>query len=253
VFVVGDAKQSIYRFRNADVTQFREIAEAVDESAVGHEASERDQLSTNFRTLPVVLETINALFDATFVEGGPLYEARPQRLRPHRTDPARIGSVEYLMVPTDAELRASRFEHFPAFAEATPDHDTDLEARALAARLSQVLAGPMQVYPGPDEEGDDQPRDITPEDIAILIRSRTNLKRYERALEAVGVPYSVASGIGFYDTPEVLAIINCLRALVNPGDERALYAHQLPARAGQPGGRARTVRRAAVAAVRADR
>jgi len=243
VFVVGDVKQSIYRFRNADVTVFRDTAATLTSNADGdiattdtadRDAGPDDQLSTNFRTLPVVLETINELFETVFDEDGDPYEAAPQSLTPHRDDPAGVGSVEYLAVPTDDAYRQQRFDHYPAFAAATPEHDAELEAMALAARLSQFLADPAEVYPEPDEETDEEAdsdedspptsRAVEPSDIAVLIRSRTHLKQYERAFEDAGIPYSVASGIGFYDTPEVTALVNLLRTLADPSDERALYA-----------------------------
>ncbi|WP_224338209.1 UvrD-helicase domain-containing protein [Haloprofundus halobius] len=244
VFVVGDIKQSIYRFRNADVTQFRETAATLERVSRDARNSEDDQLSTNFRTLPTVLESINQLFEAVFEENGEPYEASPQSLTPARNDSDEIGSVEYLAVPTDADLRAARCDHYEEFATATPEHDAELEAMALAARLSQVLADPIQVYSTSSEDDEandttvDEPndqqvdedeevpasRDIEPSDIAILIRSRTHLKKYERALEDADVLYSVSSGTGFYDTTEITALLNLFRTLADPTDERALYA-----------------------------
>ncbi|WP_317176012.1 UvrD-helicase domain-containing protein [Halomontanus rarus] len=254
VFVVGDVKQSIYRFRNADVTQFRETATTLEEvsrdaRSTDTASEDDDQLATNFRTLPTVLELINELFEAIFDEDGEPYEAAPQSLTADRDDPANLGTVEYLAVPTDADLREHRFDHYVDFATADPEHATELEAMALAARLSQILAKPLQIYPPEDElteddsesepapesvpsiqqetdDGDEslEPQDIEPTDIAILIRSRTHLKKYERALEEADVPYSVASGIGFYETTEITALLNLFRALADPGDERALYA-----------------------------
>lgn len=257
VFVVGDAKQSIYRFRNADVAQFQEtaqtleqISQEVDPTNQKRDEENDDQLSTNFRTLPTVLHSINELFDAVFEEDGEPYEAAPQSLVPHRDDPAGIGSVEYLAVPIDQEHRARRFGHYEEFAEAEPAHDVELEAMALAARLSQIIAEPYQIYAegsenesngeeqvaveargssedqrsDADENSSPRLRDIEPNDIAILIRSRTHLKRYERALKDQEIPYSVASGIGFYETTEITALLNLFRALAEPYDERALYA-----------------------------
>jgi len=135
VFVVGDVKQSIYRFRNADVTQFTEITKTLQQdSPEGPHAPTQsdDQLSTNFRTLPAVLETINELFDAIFEPEGAAYEAAPQRLTPARTDPAALASTEYLLVPTNPALREARCDHYPAFAEATPEHDRGAESEAFS-------------------------------------------------------------------------------------------------------------------------
>ena len=255
VCIVGDVKQSIYRFRNADVTQFEEITRTLERVARGApadaETGSDDQLSTSFRTLPPVLECINELFEAVFDADGEPYEAAPQSLTADRDDPSSLGSVEYLAVPTDPALRSQRFDHYEAFATAEPEHDADLEAMALAARLSQLLTEPYRIYPEDDEddattidlqslydpevpmqtrqdtdEGDDspEPRPVEPSDIAVLLRSRTHLKRYERALDATDIPYSVASGIGFYEMPEIRALVNLFRALADPQDERALYA-----------------------------
>jgi ATP-dependent helicase/nuclease subunit A len=254
VFVVGDAKQSIYRFRNADVARFREAAGRIgaatasgtaggDADRAGRTDGRRDgqpsgatsdQLSRNFRTLPAVLKTIDELFGSIFETDGVPYEAAPQPLRAERDDPADVASVEYLAVPTDPALRARRFDGYEAFATADPDHDAELESMALAARLTQLFAAPAQVYPeegdpnddeGPGSETDEppSPRDVEPSDVAILLRSRTHLPAYERALDDAGIPYSVASGVGFYESPEVTALVNLLRALVDPDDERALY------------------------------
>ena len=233
VFVVGDAKQSIYRFRNADVTEFRETTRRLANGSGPSTEDGGDQLTTNFRTLPVVLGVINGLFQSVLDVGGAPYEAAPQSLTPDRADPDGVGSVEYLAVPTDPALREERFAHYEEFATAEPDHDAELEAMALAARLSQVLAEPYQVYPEDDSGTDDSDdgdaseptaRDIEPSDVAVLIRSRTHLKTYERALDDRGIPYSVASGVGFYESPEVTALLNLFRALADPTDERALYA-----------------------------
>ena len=224
VFVVGDVKQSIYRFRNADVTQFDETArELATANPSESTVDESDQLSTNFRTLPDVLAFVNALFDEVFDLDGEPYEAGPQPLDPYRDDPEGLASVEYLAVPTDAEYRARRFPDDDPFATATPQHDAELEATALAARLTQLFADATQVYEEDGDVDDPEARDVAPEDVAVLLRSRTHLKTYERALEDADVPFTVASGLGFYETPEVTALLNLLRALADPSDERALY------------------------------
>jgi ATP-dependent helicase/nuclease subunit A len=224
VFVVGDAKQSIYRFRNADVAAFagteRELKAAnEDDGETGD-----DQLSTNFRTVEPVLEFCNDVFDAVFqpdADGTPDYEANPQRLTAYRDDPEALASVEYLLVPTNEAYREARFEG--QFATARPEHNAELEGQALAARLTRLFASDERIY---DEESDiDDPdsNPVEPDDVAVLLRSRTHLKKYERALEDAGIPYTVASGLGFYETPEVTALVNLLGALADPGDERALY------------------------------
>ena len=222
VFVVGDTKQSIYRFRNADVTQFAATEQTLLAANPEADPTSDDQLSTNFRTLPGVLAPINALFDTVFATGdAPAYGARPQRLTAHRDDPAGVAEVEYLAVPTDADYRAARFDG--AFADAQPADDAELEGMALAARLTQLFAEPAHIYDPESAIDDPEPTPVEPADVAILLRSRTKLKQYERALEAADIPFTVASGLGFFDSPEITALVNLLRALADPDDERALY------------------------------
>jgi ATP-dependent helicase/nuclease subunit A len=224
VFVVGDIKQSIYRFRNADVTQFEDTEQDLTAAnPTEAEATDDEQLSTNFRTLPDVLAFVNRLFDEVFDEDGEPYEAKPQPLTAYRSDPDDIASVEYLAVPTDTAYLASRFSDDNPFATARPEHDAELEAMALAARLTQLFDEPAQVYDEDSDIKDPESRDVTPDDVAILLRSRTHLKKYERALEDADVPFTVASGLGFYETPEVTALLNLFRSLADPTDERALY------------------------------
>ena len=244
VFVVGDEKQSIYRFRNADVTQFetiaRELAASNPNPTVNTYSNTTNgwQLSTNFRTLPTVLFCLNQLFDEVFDNdsAAPSFEAAPQPLTPERDNPAGIdATVEYLCVPSDDALRAHRFDDDNPISTAQPEHDVELEAMSLAARLTRILDKPYEVYPTnnndseenanaiQDEDDEKEPRSIQPDDIAILLRSRTHLKKYERALSDQNIPYTVASGVGFYNTPEITALVNLFRALADPMDERALY------------------------------
>ena len=225
VFVVGDVKQSIYRFRNADVTQFRDTAAELTAAnpPSGDSVSTDTQLSTNFRSLPPILEFTNALFDRIFVEDGASYEAEPQKLEPFRGDPDDLAAVEYIAIPTTAEYRTNRFPNGHPLATAQPEHDSELEGMAIAARLSQLFDESAQVYDEDSDLDDPDARDLVPDDVAILLRSRTHLKKYERALEEADIPFTVASGLGFYETPEVTALLNLFRALADPGNERAVY------------------------------
>jgi len=224
VFLVGDEKQSIYRFRGADVTVFEA---ARDDLAAANAANgtpdDGSTLQTNFRTLPATLAGINGLFAAVFGAGSDnAYEVTPEPL-----DAGRGGAdgwtprVEYLAVPVDTGLR-SRF--------LDPDHDlrglpasepADLEARALANRIGELLAEGTPVTGS--EASEAEPQTVTPGDIAVLIRSRGELKAYERALRRVDIPYRVVKGEGFFETPEIRALCTLWRALFDPTDDIALY------------------------------
>jgi ATP-dependent helicase/nuclease subunit A len=236
VFLVGDEKQSIYGFRGADVTTFedarRELqtvneARGVDDvPASDAESPTALELSGNFRTLDEPLSFLNELFEYLFQPDGDThepYEAPPQGLSTQRDRVEDIegltGSVEYLAVPDDADTAAELFGDDHPVAEGALDHTIEAEAQALAARLTHQFDDPPKVQ-DPDTGVH---RDATPDDTAILLRRRTHLDRYQRALEEYDIPYTVVGGVGFYDTPEVQALTNLLRVLGDPKDDVSLY------------------------------
>lgn len=236
VFLVGDEKQSIYGFRGADVTTFgtarRDLAST--NAAQGLDAlpdgSADDptalELSGNFRTLRTTLDVVDAVFEQLFRAEGDdhaPYEARPQSLtfeRERVEDVAGLeGSVEYLLVPDDPEVAAELLEDGNPVPTAAAEHASEAEAEALAARLTHLFADPPLIQ-DPD---DGEHREATPSDAAILLRRRTHLDRYQRALDDSDIPYTVVSGVGFYDTYEVRTLVNLLRVLADPDDDISLY------------------------------
>jgi ATP-dependent helicase/nuclease subunit A len=220
VFLVGDEKQSIYRFRGADVTTFGSAREDLA-AANPDDVETTKQLRGNFRTIQETREFLNALFDKVFE---PMddeyrdYEAKPQELTDERRQGRDVtGSVEYLLVPDDdvPELHGTDYlNQTPRFA----GHG-EREAHALASRLTSLLDDPPEVY----DDDEECLRPAKPEDVTILLRARTRLKEHERALDAYGIPYTVVSGTGFWDAPEITALVNLFRFFENPDDDIALY------------------------------
>ena len=186
LFMVGDAQQSIYGFRHADVELFQSRGRRLEESGA------RLQLQTNFRSRPEVLAAINRLFEHELGE-----DFRP--LRAGRED----GS------PGVAEPRVELL-----VADKGADWDYDglaspwrvAEARALATRLAELVRD--GVHPG---------------EVVLLLRAATDMRVYERALEDRGIPTYVIGGRGYWAHPQVVDIVCYLRALANPRDLEALY------------------------------
>jgi ATP-dependent helicase/nuclease subunit A len=193
LFAVGDSKQSIYRFRGADVVLFESL-----QRSVGNEG--RLSLSANFRSQPGVLDFVNALCVARF----PSYEP----LQPHHPSVRDEPCVEFLWSvpgPDEEKLAVSEIRR--------------REAEAIAGRIAELLAdGGPRIYQPPT--GDLRP--VQPKDIALLFRSMSNVGIYEAALRRQGLDYYLVGGRAFFAQQEIYDLLNLLRCLENPDDSLAL-------------------------------
>lgn len=188
LFAVGDHKQSIYRFRGAEVSLFTHLRDSVAKEG-------QLSLSRNFRSQPGVIHFVNALFARRLEE----YEPLAAEQKSVGTTP----NVEFLWTTGEgsvADLRA-------------------VEADAIAQRIVDLLADETPVLLG--EEGG-PPRRITPGDITLLFRSMTNAAIYETALRRHGLDYYLVGGRAFFAQQEVYDLLNLLRAVENPQDSLSL-------------------------------
>jgi ATP-dependent helicase/nuclease subunit A len=200
LFTVGDANQSIYSFRNADVGVFREQQEAA--SGEGREA----RIAHNFRSRREVLDVLNLAFEGVFDEGfEPLREPDGSEREAPRVTP----SVELLVVNKDGWPDADNGEEALFGQPPRTPVWRAAEARLLAHRVAE-LAGPD----GPFDPGD----------VAVLVRASTDISLYERALADKGLPTYVAGGRGYFSQQQVGDLRAYLAALANPLDELALYS-----------------------------
>ena len=231
VFAVGDEKQSIYSFRNADVSVFQEARSALvgangseDTATTGEEDEVVEyQLQDNFRTLPPLLEFLNSLFEDVFDDDADdAFKAAPQPLRAQRDNPHGITStMEYLFVPDD-DLRPNVLDPDHPLNNAPPSARRWAEAQSVASRATRLVDNEVQVYePDPDE--DPEVRTVTYDDIAVIIRKRTHLDEFKRAFDDHEVPYTVVQGEGYFDTPEVRTLTNLFRVLADPTDDIRLF------------------------------
>jgi ATP-dependent helicase/nuclease subunit A len=196
LFVVGDPKQSIYLFREADVTQFGHTRDLIERDLGGETVA----LDVNFRSTPEVVGFTNAVFSALMAEAGRPWEFLYEPLHAFRRNDA--GSVELLL------------------SQKIRDRATGRRAEAeMAARKirSLVERGEKRI----SHDGEVRPAGYG--DVAVLLERRTNLAYYEWALARYGVPYHVHAGLGFYDCQEVYDLYNILRFLANNLDDAALY------------------------------
>jgi ATP-dependent exoDNAse (exonuclease V) beta subunit len=202
LFVVGDAKQSIYFFRGADVGVFAGVM-----ADVARRGGEIISFQENFRTLDAILDVINPLF-AESMQGGPgdfqiSFGAR-DHLVPRRYVPVPCARVE--MIFPESEKEEGKRPDAAALREA--------EADALARRILLITDADKGIdVRARDEDGVEVERRASFGDVALLFRSLTSVKIYEDALRARNIPYYLVKGRGFYGCQEVLDVLQVLRFL----------------------------------------
>ena len=195
LFLVGDPKQAIYRFRGADVASYV----AVRDRLTAADADARVVIGQNFRSLGRILEWVNERFEA------PLKAPKQPGFDPlFTTVTAPDGHTAVATLPVEV-------------VDGGSDGIRDAEAEAVAAFCARVI-GALAV------RGRDGQRPCQPDDIALLAPSGTELWRYERALEAVGIAVSTQAGKGFFRRQEVQDLIALTRILADARDTLALGA-----------------------------
>ena len=202
LFVVGDAKQSIYRFRGAKPEVSRRLSEELAEGG-------RLSLTTNFRSQGAILDFVNALFCDTFEDYQPLRAIRPQLTPP--------PAIEFLWVPGDPESFADD-STIPGRLTGN-QRSRYREARYVAQRLVELIDGGAPVVVDEDSK---QLRAIRQGDIAILLRSLNDVQLYEEALREQGLDYYLAGGHAFYAQQEIYDVLHLLRAVCSLADELSL-------------------------------
>jgi ATP-dependent exoDNAse (exonuclease V) beta subunit len=205
LFVVGDGKQSIYRFRGADVTVYRQKRQEI--SARG----QTFDLATSYRAHRGLIAGLNALLE-------PVLGVEEDASRPYVEPFAPLAPFR------EAPAQGLR----PPFIELHLALGTKREgaleqaARALAHRLRDLVEGSgVQIAEAePSDRGGLRPLNYG--DVAILCRASSSFVAYEDALDEAGVPYTTVAGRGFYHRPEVRDVLNALQALSDPTDDLAL-------------------------------
>ena len=209
LFCVGDPKQSIYGFRNADVTIFRDLIQSVRRS--DPDRARHLPMHENFRCRPEIIDLVNHVFAAIGVGSGIEYEALVSRAAyGEREDP----SLEILLSPGQDRAQGD--------AAADPEEDGHTREAELVARRIRQMVAERQVRI--TAEGADQGRPLEFRDFLILLRSFTHLREYEQALSRQGVDYYIVGGRGYYALQEIRDIRNVLQVIRNPLDDVALAA-----------------------------
>ncbi len=195
LFFVGDPKQSIYRFRRADVALFLQARSSF--------ATEPVRLDTNFRTVGPIIEWINGVF-AELIQFEPGRQPDYQPLHSWRAPhPDAPHPVTVLGAEPHSEGSAEDLRH--------------AEAADVAAIVRAALADEWLV-----NDGGDAWRPCRPGDITILLPARTSLPALERALEREGIDYRAETSSLVWSTAEIRELMAILRAIDDPSDELSI-------------------------------
>jgi len=208
-FVVGDPNQSIYRFRGADPATYLALRDGLAQDP----GSRTLRLTTNFRSVPGVLENANLSFE------GPLSAPGQAGLAPldqsRRPGPG-AALVRLNVVRQDATRGHEETEKADSNEEQglLMGAKREAEAAAVAAFCLSLVEGSSGLLDGP----------VSPGDIALLAPSFVGLEYYERELEAVGLNVASQAGKGFYRRQEVQDMVALTCALADPANTLALGA-----------------------------
>lgn len=206
LFVVGDPKQSVYRFRGADIA-------AYDAVKRGPLAGHLERLEQNFRSTGSVLSWINELFDRVFVEEPGVQPANTHLIARDTTIDAELDRSAVVVVHSLGDPETIR-----SSTEAMREEESSLLARTIWRAVE------VEPWPVRDRRADDAVRPARWRDVAILIPSRTRVELLEAALQRYGVPYRLEGGRGFYARQEVRDLISLLEAIDDPADSIAIVA-----------------------------
>ena len=200
LFFVGDPKQSIYRFRRADIGLFLAARDRFARDGGGAVV-----LGQNFRTVEPVLSWVNQVFG----------ELMPREIEGRQPAYAPLTAARKASRGADHRVLVLGGERAGKAGELREE-----EASAVAATVAS-MKGDRAGWPVFVDGKWQAPRW---RDITILIPTRTSLRQLEDALDVEGVPYRVATGSLVFDTQEVREALDALRAIDDPGDELALVS-----------------------------
>lgn len=213
IFMVGDVKQSIYRFRLARPDLFMEKFKTYPQEAGGD--CLRIDLHRNFRSRAEVLEGVNYLFYQIMGEdlGGVEYDRTaalyPGKIFPSKPEEEKEPATEVLLLEDDEE-----------------EITRESEARAVALRIGELVGNYLVL-----DKKTEEYRPAKYSDFTILLRTMSGwAETFKKILNSCGIPASVTTRTGYFSAQEVMTVLDYLKILDNPMQDIPLAAalHGLP-------------------------
>ncbi|KAB3539257.1 helicase-exonuclease AddAB subunit AddA [Bacillus safensis] len=213
LFMVGDVKQSIYRFRLAEPMLF--LTKYKQFTPDGKETGKRIDLNKNFRSRSDVLDSTNFLFKQLMGEtvGEIEYDEQAELKLGASYPESEDTTTEMLLVHLDQQ-------------EAETDEEREeletvqLEARVIAKKIRQLVEQPFQVYDSKQQ----MTRNLQYRDIVILLRSMPWAPQMMEELKKQGIPVYANLSSGYFEATEVSVILSLLKVIDNPYQDIPLAA-----------------------------
>ncbi|MDF1536619.1 MAG: UvrD-helicase domain-containing protein [bacterium] len=209
LFVVGDPKQSIYRFRRADIMIYNEVRDIITgPDAITGAGGGKLELGSNFRSRPEILQWVNQVFEPCFPPEETDVAPRYVRLESGRPDsgevPADLSGIRTVSIPGWCKNKQMVMEYEPE-------------------RIARTIRG--LVDSGATVTGKDgAPRPCAFGDFMVVTMKRAHLSPFSSALDRWSIPHQVSGGAALSEVPQLYDLYVAVRSAARPHDPVALVA-----------------------------
>jgi ATP-dependent helicase/nuclease subunit A len=204
LFVVGDPKQSIYRFRRADIDTYNQVRDIIKNSG-----GEILHLTANFRSLPQIIDFANHTFGELFSQSRPPYQAEPVTMDTWREPAPASGLLKIELTPAPRNSQ---------------EYIVAQDAATIASWIRHCLDGGLALRRSDEEEARGLTATPVPGDFMILVRYKSRLAQYARALEKYGIPFTLSGESDIAASRELQELLYLLMALADPDNPVPLVA-----------------------------
>lgn len=213
VLLVGDTKQSIYRFRRAEPKLFPIASNFIEQQF----ESERMQLNASWRSSPAIINFVNKVFGNTTL--GKIITDFPEHKTELKNLPGSVTLLDYpVILDDDADEQETCFRNPLLQPRAEKQNVHQLEAENIATKITTLINNRQSVTISGET------RNIQYQDIIILLRNRTNAAHYEKALHQHSIPFVGSERGTLLECLEVSDVIMLLNWLITPFNNVALVS-----------------------------